>query len=227
LETYFERWSGVSEEQGPFSPSLSYVLWSIVGAFVGICTLGAVQALCSDRQGLPGHYTIIASFGASCVLVFGVPQAPFAQPWNVVGGSTLSALVGVACNKYLTLGHTIMKQAIQSAVAVSLSTALMLSTGSTHPPGGASAMIATLAPGVGFGDVVFPVFTGSCVLVALGVVVNNVSGDTKRRYPLYWRFWENLGTAGFPVWAPWVAQARQRKHEAGDQLATAAGRVVH
>ena len=39
---------------------------------------------------------LIAPMGASAVLVFGVPASPMAQPWAVVGGDTLSALVGSA-----------------------------------------------------------------------------------------------------------------------------------
>lgn len=34
--------------------------------------------------------------GASAVLVFGVPGSPMAQPWPLVAGNTVSALVGIA-----------------------------------------------------------------------------------------------------------------------------------
>ena len=33
--------------------------------------------------------------GASAVLLFGVPSSPLAQPWSIVGGNVLSALIGV------------------------------------------------------------------------------------------------------------------------------------
>ena len=36
------------------------------------------------------------SAGLPLLLVFGVPASPMAQPWPVVGGNTLSALVGMA-----------------------------------------------------------------------------------------------------------------------------------
>ena len=39
----------------------------------------------------------MASLGASAVLVFAVPASPLAQPWSVIGGNFLSALVGVSC----------------------------------------------------------------------------------------------------------------------------------
>ena len=37
---------------------------------------------------------LVAPLGASAVLVFAVPSSPLAQPWSVIGGNTLSALVG-------------------------------------------------------------------------------------------------------------------------------------
>jgi CBS domain-containing membrane protein len=42
--------------------------------------------------------------GASAVLVFAVPNSPLAQPWAVVGGNTVSALVGVLAVRWL--GHS-------------------------------------------------------------------------------------------------------------------------
>ena len=39
---------------------------------------------------------LIAPFGASAVLVYAVPNSPLAQPWSVVMGNTLSALVALA-----------------------------------------------------------------------------------------------------------------------------------
>jgi len=38
----------------------------------------------------------VAPLGASSVLVFAVPASPLAQPWSVVGGNCVSALVGIA-----------------------------------------------------------------------------------------------------------------------------------
>ena len=38
---------------------------------------------------------IVAPLGASAVLVFAVPSSPLAQPWAVVGGNTISTLIGV------------------------------------------------------------------------------------------------------------------------------------
>ena len=39
---------------------------------------------------------IVAPLGASAVLVFAVPSSPLAQPWSIVGGNVLSALIGAS-----------------------------------------------------------------------------------------------------------------------------------
>ena len=39
---------------------------------------------------------LIAPLCVSAVLVFALPAGPMARPWAVVGGNTLSALVGIA-----------------------------------------------------------------------------------------------------------------------------------
>jgi hypothetical protein len=44
---------------------------------------------------------LVAPLGASAVLVFAVPSSPLAQPWSVIGGNTLSALVGAACAHFI------------------------------------------------------------------------------------------------------------------------------
>ncbi len=40
---------------------------------------------------------LLGSFGASCVLLFGYPEQPFAQPANVILGHLVSAAVGLLC----------------------------------------------------------------------------------------------------------------------------------
>ena len=54
---------------------------------------------------------IVAPLGASAVLVFAVPASPLAQPWSVIGGNVVSALVGVAAY------HLIPQTALAAGVA--------------------------------------------------------------------------------------------------------------
>lgn len=67
----------------------------IVLASLGAGTGLAVTSMFSHW--LLGEVNIwfIAPMGASAVLLFGVPSSPLAQPWSIVGGNVLSALIGV------------------------------------------------------------------------------------------------------------------------------------
>ncbi len=50
-----------------------------------------VQPLAARRS----QSVVYCPDGASAVLLFGVPSSPLAQPWSIVGGNVLSALIGV------------------------------------------------------------------------------------------------------------------------------------
>jgi CBS domain-containing membrane protein len=117
---------------------------------------------------------LVAPLGASAVLVFGLPASPLAQPWSVVGGNTVSALVGIAC--MLAMGRT----PGSAALAVALAIVAMFALRCLHPPGGASALLVVLS---GVQDPLFafaPVFTHSLALAVAGIVYNNATG---KRYP--------------------------------------------
>lgn len=44
--------------------------------------------------------SLIAPMGASAVLLFCLPASPLAQPWSIVAGNMVSALIGVTCAHY-------------------------------------------------------------------------------------------------------------------------------
>ncbi|ACX52976.1 HPP family protein [Ammonifex degensii KC4] len=142
---------------------------SSFGAFVGI----GVVAILSLVYHMP---MIIPSFGASAVLIYGLPDSPLAQPRNVIGGHAISALCGVAV--YSLCGLTWWS----AALATSLAVFLMLITRTVHPPGGATALGAVLTKASPM-YVLTPVVLGAFLLILVGVVVNNLSG---RKYPKCW-----------------------------------------
>src|ERR1035437_4288832 len=121
--------------KSPPGVGLTEIFWSCLGSFLGI----AAVAFLSSRFLEPRDLTlIIGSFGASAVLLYAAIKSPLAQPRNLVGGHVLSAITGVTM--YQLMGATCMA----SAVAVSVAIALMLVTGTLHPPGGATALIAVI-----------------------------------------------------------------------------------
>ncbi len=116
---------------------------------------------------------LVAPLGASAVLVFAVPSSPLAQPWSVVGGNTLSALVGTLCAMWIG------DPAWAGAAAVAAAIALMFSLRCLHPPGGATALFAALGA-ASFHFALFPMLVNSVLLVLAGVLYNTLTG---RRYP--------------------------------------------
>ena len=78
---------------------------------------------------------LIPSFGASCALVFGVPDSPFARPASVIGGHLVSSLVGLVA--MAALGHG----PLAMAVGVGCAIAAMMVTRTMHPPAGGDPLI--------------------------------------------------------------------------------------
>lgn len=143
----------------------------VIGAFIGI----GITAILSHWFGGEGSSVwLIAPMGASAVLVFGVPASPMAQPWAVVGGNTVSALVGFLCVIAIPDIH------VAAAVAVALAIGAMFLFGCLHPPGGASALLMVLTQTSDPHTVLFPVLFNAVMLTAAGVVYNTLTG---RPYP--------------------------------------------
>ncbi len=158
-----------------------WVRWApVVGVGVGIFLTGLISAGCVEGgEGL----VLVASMGASAVLVFGAPASPFAQPWAVVMGHTVSALSGCLVVRWMEAGL------LGGAVAVGLAMAAMLVFRCVHPPGGSTALGVVLSGMYGaqrgFGFALNPVFLNALVLVLTGVVWHRWVG--KGHYPSGWK----------------------------------------
>ena len=150
-----------------------------------IACLGALLAI--GLTGVIGGYLfgqgphlplIVAPMGASAVLLFAVPASPLAQPWSIIGGNTISALMGIVA------AYFIRDPIIATGVGVSLAIGAMSFTRCLHPPGGAAALTAVLGgpvvAGWGFLFPFVPVALNSCILVGLGLLFHKLS---KRNYP--------------------------------------------
>ena len=143
----------------------------VVGAGFGI----VVTALLCHSLGVSGSAAwIIAPMGASAVLVFCVPASPLAQPWAVIGGNTVSALVGVACARWASPVD------LAAALAVALAIGAMLALRCLHPPGGATALLLSFGGVTDPHAVLAPVLVNALVLTACGMAYNNL---TRRPYP--------------------------------------------
>ena len=144
----------------------------IVGAMGGVL-LTAMLSRWWAGDSATGKW-MVASLGASAVLVFGMPSSPLAQPWPVLGGSTLSALVGAGC------AAVVPDPALAGALAVGLAIALMVPLRCLHPPGGAMALYVVLSAGDGWRLAAFPILLNVLILLVAAVVYNALTG---RKYP--------------------------------------------
>jgi CBS domain-containing membrane protein len=120
----------------------------------------------------------VAPMGASAVLLFAVPSSPLAQPWPVLGGNLLAALVGVAC------ARTIADPGMAASIAVALSIALMFPLRCLHPPGGAVAITCVFGgaqvDALGYAFALWPVGLNSLCMLLLALAFNQ---GARRRYP--------------------------------------------
>lgn len=163
---------------GPALPRPSWVeaIRAGVGAGLGLAATDVfLWAVTPAAGGLLAQPLLIAPFGASAFLIFAVPNSPLAQPWSVLVGNGLSALVALA-----VLQLPLPAIAIAS-LAVTLAVFAMAATRSLHPPAGAIALFTALsAPAAGWGFVIAPVLGGSLALVVTGLLWNRATG---RAYP--------------------------------------------
>jgi hypothetical protein len=153
-------------------------LVSALGGFVGIYAIILISTHFLD---VPAAALIVASMGASAVLLFAVPHGPLSQPWPLVGGHLVSALVGVICAKLIPHG------AIAGAAAVSLAIGAMHYLRCIHPPGGATALTAVVGgasvQALGYQYLLTPVLINVAVILLVAVVFN--APFAWRRYPAH------------------------------------------
>lgn len=144
-----------------------------LGALLGILVTAWVCMRAFPAGPLP---LLVAPMGASAVLVFAVPASPLAQPWPVIGGNILSAIVGVIA------ARTIASPEWAAGVAVGGAILLMSLLRCLHPPGGAAALTAVIGgPAVtaaGFGFALVPVGVNAVILTLAGLVFHRLSGHS-------------------------------------------------
>lgn len=181
LRRYFQRMR--SKDVRPARKPISKILWSVVGAFIGIYMMSIFSSSFSTHD----SFFLLGSFGASAVLIYGAPEVPFSQPRNLIGGHVLSAFISVFLVK--SFGG-ILDIELLCALSVSLSVLAMHLTLTMHPPGGATALIYVMGSeqiqSLGWIYPLTPIALGAVMMLAVALIVNNMSSNKKRHYPLYW-----------------------------------------
>lgn len=151
-------------------------LIAAAGAGLGIVAVYTVSAWWFESAAV---IWMLASMGASAVLLFAVPHGALSQPWSVLGGHLLSSLVGVSC--YQLLGDW----PGTGALAVGLAVAVMGYLRCIHPPGGATALAAVIGGegihALGYTYLWTPVLLNVVAILLVALVYNNLFAW--RRYP--------------------------------------------
>jgi CBS domain-containing membrane protein len=121
---------------------------------------------------------LMASLGASALLVFALPGSPMAQPWAVIAGNTLSALVGITATNFIS------EPLLAMPIAAALSILGMFILRCLHPPAAAVALITVLGHVLHYRYALFPVMIDSVLLVLAGAIYSNMTGKSYPNRPV-------------------------------------------
>ncbi|WP_409524348.1 HPP family protein [Nitrincola sp. MINF-07-Sa-05] len=160
----------------PNTTSHAEKLISISGALLGLLAVYEISEwYLADQSSL----LMIASMGATAILLFGSPHGVFSQPWPVLGGHLLAAAIGVTCHKLFPI--TWWTPALAAATAM----AAMQYLRCLHPPAGATSMIAVIGGDqvytLGYGYLITPVLMNVMTLLLVAFLFNALFAW--RRYP--------------------------------------------
>jgi CBS domain-containing membrane protein len=157
----------------PLQTDLSHrhIFVSSMSALVAIMLVTFVCQLTLAGSDVP---LMVASVGASAVLLFIVPSSTLSSPWAFLGGHVISALIGVSCAQWIPI------LPLATAVAVSLAMLAMFYLRCLHPPGGAVALLAVLGgesvQNLGYQFVVMPVLLNVVVMLACAMLYWQLTG---------------------------------------------------
>lgn len=166
---YLSKFRGLSKPIPP-RPSLKKIGFIWLGGFIAISLIGLLANITNQP-------IIMGSFGASCFILFIVPDSPFAQPRNVIGGHLISTLVGLFCL------HMIGPEWWSMSLALACALVLMQILKVSHPPAGSNPIIVFLA-GANWNFLFTPTLVGAVLLVLVTLFYINLSEENT--YPVYW-----------------------------------------
>jgi len=151
----------------------------LVASLGGMTGITLIALISYQFTGASGAALIVPSMGASAVLVFAVPHGKLSQPWSLIGGNLISALVGVTCYKLVP------DTFIAAGLAVGLAIGMMHLLSCIHPPGGATALVAVVGGSaihdLGYSYVITPIFLNVFIIFLIAIIFN--SFFPWRRYP--------------------------------------------
>jgi len=167
--SYFQKFKGLSAPLPP-SPALRDVGFVWLGAFFAATVVGFLAFY--TKQPL-----VMGSFGASIFILFILPDSPFAQPRNVIGGHFVSTLIG------LVFLHFISPEWWSMALSLATALSVMQLLRVPHPPAGSNPFIVFLID-ANWEFLLTPTLIGAILLVLVALFYNNIPKE--QSYPKYW-----------------------------------------
>ena len=157
---------------------------SALGGALGIAGIMWVMHFVVQAQLLTMHSSImiIASMGASAVLLCSLcHMGRLSQPWAVIGGHLISAVLAITCVKYLGHGPWVAAVAVGGAIGV------MYYLRCIHPPGGATALTIVVGGAdinaLGYEFLWLPLGLNLVVIMLITLAFNGLFNW--RRYPVH------------------------------------------
>ncbi|KAK4539803.1 hypothetical protein LTR36_010337 [Oleoguttula mirabilis] len=187
-----QRLLGYRTEPQEEPPTAIRWILTFVATLGGLCL---VAGTFTHAPGIAKYHppVIVASLGASAILDYNAVRSPLAQPRNAILGHTLSAIVGVCIAKLFQLNPSFFADYgwVAGAVGCACASLVMSITDTVHPPGGATAILAsTEAQIIALGWMFIPlVLLGSVLMTTVALLFNN----TLRQYPMYWWTPQDVG----------------------------------
>lgn len=164
----FSRWpSSISTREKILTPLITFI------AILVVSQVG--QHLVHPYQ----HLVMVASMGASALILFVMPNSPLAQPYPFVMGHVVPAAIGVVC------ANSIDSFYLAAALAVSASLFAMYLLNCLHPPGGAAALVPVIAHDehlLTLSYVIFPVLVNVMTMLLFTLIVHK--WVLRKEYPV-------------------------------------------
>ncbi len=151
----------------PVQLNIKAKILSLLACF---CAIFFIALITQTIIGVSNSPIIVASMGASAVILFFIPNSPLAQPWPFIGGQLCSAFIGMSCALNIT------ETASSAAVAAGTSVLAMLILRCLHPPATATALAPVMAgdsiTSLGYSFLLVPVGINVGLMIALSVIIN-------------------------------------------------------
>ena len=126
---------------------------------IAACSSGAVLialiAWLAEQSNLP---LLIPPFGATCFIIFLLPESAFARSYNIIGGHLFSASVGLLCLFMFGSAWWV------SGLGVGLSMLVMRLSKTMHPPAAGTPLFVLMHPAVPWPALLLPITLSGIIL---------------------------------------------------------------